>query len=316
MMQPKISAAQKNDTRPELANGWKVAAWLVGSIFVGALVAPHVFNALTALGRKYASLEGLRGLEFESVAGRCVLVCLLLALYPALRHTGIRTRADLGYPTGRWADWRSGLSVGFLSLGIMFTLAWITGAYQVVHDDRFSSISKWLSIIAGALLIGFIEECLFRGLLFKAFRRIGGFGIAAVGSSLLFSLVHFAAPTPADGTIYGHWNEGLKLFAHLFDMGKPFDHYVPFSITLFIMGMLLCRISADKGTLYFAAGLHTGWVIMMRGGIYLFERDPSVLPWLYGRSDIISKSWAATVMALFLWALYSRPKRPRRNTPS
>lgn len=312
-----MNPQMNNDSSTPPASGKKALAWILGAFLGAALLAPHLFNGLTLLGRHVSFLAGLRNLEFESVASRCILIALLLVLRPAMRAAGIRDLASLGYPrgVGGMKEWRKGLGLGLLSLGIMSLLGWVSGAYVVHVDDDFLTVSKCASILIGAVLVGFIEEGLFRGFLFQAFRRSLPLAAAMIVSSLIFSSVHFASPYPPDGTVYGHWNEGLKLLRHLFYGGHDLYHYFPFSLTLFIMGLVLCSFFVRTQRLFFVAGLHAGWVIIMRVTIYTFDRDESVHPVLFGESEIIAKCWATVIMALGL-LLFLILRRKTAATPS
>jgi hypothetical protein len=56
--------------------------------------------------------------------------------------------------------------------------------------------------------------------------------------------------------------------------------------------------------------MHAGWVVAERFGVYLFGRTAGTLPFLFGQSDVVSKSFMALLVAIgFLaWNLYKRRK--------
>ena len=60
---------------------WTLAALVVGSLVVGALLAPVVHTGLVARGRAVAELSFLRNISFEQVASRCVLVSIAVGLH-------------------------------------------------------------------------------------------------------------------------------------------------------------------------------------------------------------------------------------------
>jgi len=288
-------------------NDWVFLVSILGAVLLGTLIAPHVFNGLLSLGRTHEGWSGLRNLEFDSVTGRCVLVCLVLSLIPALKVTGMYTPSALGFARvdqGRTL-WFRGLIMGVVSLLVVVLIGWASGAYFLHVDDKIKDVGKVLSIIVGAVLIGFLEEALFRGLLFGSIRKSSGFWMAALISSLLFMAVHFAKPEPEVTPVYGDWKSGLEMFKHMFYTGHHISHYFPFMLTLFLMGVVLCLVYERQGSILMAVGLHTGWVIVIRLSGYYFNRDSNELPLLFGEGELVSKTYLTLIVSigflLYFW---------------
>jgi membrane protease YdiL (CAAX protease family) len=153
-------------------------------------------------------------------------------------------------------------------------------------------------LLAGAVVVGLLEETLFRGFYYGGLRRILGSWPAALISSVWFAVLHFAKPFIREGVIVAKWNDGLLLIAECFPTVHGTDRYVPFLLTLFVMGLVLCRAYERDGSLFRAAGLHAGWVLGMRWGMYLWDRVVGPTPGWFGPSDLISKSWATFFLAV------------------
>lgn len=81
-----------------------------------------------------------------------------------------------------------------------------------------------LIFVALVLLAPFVEEVLFRGFLFSAFRRAFGFWIGAIGVSLLFAVAH------------GQANVGIDVF---------------------VLSMFLCYLREKTDSLWTAVALHS-----------------------------------------------------------
>src|SRR3972149_2707487 len=91
--------------------------------------------------------------------------------------------------------------------------------------------------LTSALVVGVVEETIFRGYLLGGFLRDGSRFGAVVGGSALFSAVHFLrAPVPVTPGL--HLGVGLQaLGAHFRPLGRP-EVFFPF-IGLLLLGMLL-----------------------------------------------------------------------------
>ena len=292
--------------------GLAFLALFLGATLLGSLLAPQIFNLLLGLGRRWSGLAFLRDLEFESVAGRCVMLFILLGFFPALKLSGIRHVRELGFVPGirgRRLLLR-GFLLGLLSLGGVFILGWASGAYVIQVDDKFKSFYKVVEIFAGALLLAFFEETLVRGFLFGSLRKSLGLWSAALVTSFIFMIVHFARPELPISPVYGSWDSGLQMIPHMFYGGHDPNHYFPHMLTLFLMGLVLCLYFDSYRHIGMVIGMHAGWVVAMRSGGYLFDRQADHLPLLFGQSDVVSKSFMALLVAIgFLaWILHKRRK--------
>ena len=277
---------------------WGLAA-LLGSVAVGLQAAPWLFNALVRLGRHAPRFEGLRDLEFERVVTRTVLVCLVLALVPALRLAGLRSPADvgLGRDPGRWNRWALGFAGGLVTMGLVYGVGAVLGAYVLAGRAGWSEAGRLVSFAVGALGVAVVEETLFRGGLFGGLRTRTGFWPAALFSSLVFSAVHFMRPEPVVSVAHAHWDSAWRLLPNVFEPIHALSHYVPFALTLVLIGLALCLLYDMTGALYAVIGLHAGWILVLRGGPLFFDRVPDALPALFGGDGQIAKSWAAACTA-------------------
>ena len=306
-----------NPPAPPPTSAGRILVLLFGlpllAVLLGGALAPWAFNGLTALGRARPALSFLRELEFESVLGRCVLVSLILVLPAVLRLSGLRSWRDLGWPAGtRASAFFRPFAWGAGTLLALFFLGWALGAYDLRVEPRAWKPGSVLMIVAGALVVGVIEESLFRGFYYGSLRRVGGPWTAALVSSLWFAAVHFAQPFARIGVVHAGPLDGLRMIGDCFYLDHHFDHYVPFILTLFVMGLALCRATERTGSLHRAAGLHAGWVLSMRWGIYLWDRVELPSPGWFGGSDLVSKSWVAFFFALLWWGWEERRARVAR----
>jgi membrane protease YdiL (CAAX protease family) len=236
---------------------------------------------------------------FRRVNDRIVLICVLGLLAPAYRMSGLRGRVDFGIPKRK--DWvrlfGAGLIVAVASMLLVYLIGLFAGVYAPVPVDN-GVVGDLLKIIIGMLLIGVIEEIIFRGYILNALRKSLGPVAAVLLSSALFAVVHFIKPAEPEMT--DRWYSGFLLFSHLF--AKAGDTFWPEVCTLFCMGTVLATLSYWTRSVYITIGLHAGWVwIMML--FRLFTENQGRLVWLYGPGEWISKGWVGPIMALAVWAV-------------
>ncbi|MFH0878210.1 MAG: CPBP family intramembrane glutamic endopeptidase [Lentisphaerota bacterium] len=279
---------------------FSVMGLFVGAVLLAALVAPQVFNLLLWMGRRFPSMENLRDLEFISMASRCVLFFLLAGLYPAMRIGGLRSWNGLGLGRGGGWEFVRAFCLGAGTMLVIYAAGLLVGAFSFLTPDWGEVAGKSAAYLAGALLVGLIEETVFRGALFGSLTRLVGFAGAALFSSVFFSSVHFMEPDPAIGTVYGHWYSGFLLFSQAFRAvsGGP---AFPFCVTLFLMGMVLCAFYQYYGRLHFSIGLHAGWVWLMRISDYFIQSDDKRWEVLFGQEAAVPRSWVAVgMMSVYL----------------
>lgn len=235
---------------------------------------------------------------FRRVNDRMVLIFVLGLLVPAYRMSGLRGRADFGIP--KRCDWLrlfgTGVIVAAASMLLVYLIGLLAGVYGPTQvEGVFGAVLK---IIIGSLLIGVIEEILFRGYILTALRKSLGPVAAVLLSSAFFAVVHFIKP--AEPETVDRWYSGLLLFSNLF--AATGDTFWPEVCTLFCMGTVLATLSYWTRSVYLAIGLHAGWVwIMML--FRLFTENQGRLVWLYGPGEWISKGWVGPIMALAVWVV-------------
>lgn len=216
--------------------GEAVVAYLFGFLGSAILITPllAIFGASSTV---------------NSVANIVVAVATLgvLVLWLRIRHPG--ALAAIGLRSARpLRDLRDGIvfglllypAVAFVAASIVQTMIRVaTGAeasapQQVPSDLTPVGIAV---VIAYAVLVApFAEEFFFRGLLFGALASRYGFAAGALGSAVLFGLIHF---------VPGPWPDTLLLISVM----------VP-------TGFGLAWIRARRGSLYASIGAHLAFNVI------------------------------------------------------
>ncbi|OUL19842.1 abortive phage infection protein [Nostoc sp. RF31YmG] len=164
------------------------------------------------------------------------LYLLAPLIFWGINWLGLRSLSDYGF-VGNISIFSSlllGLSLGVLSIAIVFSFQLWLGWCQWQQSNNELILPNLLPILLIALLVGAIEELIFRGFLFTELNREYPVWLAAVISSLIFALLHLV------------WEQ---------------RETIPQLPGLWLMGMVLVLARfTDRENLGIAWGLHAGWV--------------------------------------------------------
>ncbi len=167
-------------------------------LVLGALLAPVVLRFLLWLGTHVDLGRHFSNPPLRRVVSRTVMVLAFALLVPAVKLAGIRSAADVGWPRDPQRRQRLGLwfAVGILSIGAAYLLSAAAGAlyFRPRSTDLWVVTSKWTGLLAGAWIVGCIEETLFRGFIFSTLRKRSSPALSTLLASLFFSGVHFLRP--------------------------------------------------------------------------------------------------------------------------
>jgi membrane protease YdiL (CAAX protease family) len=167
-----------------------------------------------------------------------------------------------------WLALLTGLALGVGGIVATFTvegwlgwLEWRGGNWQRLWPSAFN-------LLAAALIIGAVEELVFRGFLLTVLERDYPYWLAAVVSSGIFALLHLV------------WGEAGT---------------IPQLPGLWLMGMVLVLARwLAGGNLAGAWGLHTGWLWALwsleAAGLFSYTGKGS--PWLVGWGNQPLAGWA------------------------
>ena len=196
---------------------------LVATIMVVAAVSIATGFLAAALGEEQAELWA------EPVQVLAVVAALIGLQKLVLRRLGERRHDDLPF-----ADAPRGLAMGVFGAAALFSVivgvAALLGAYRIVG---WGGLSDWLFLLfAAGVSAGFVEELIFRGILFRWIEEFGGSWAALAVTSALFGLVHIANPNAT-------WFSSLTI--------------------ALVAGTLLGGAYMLTRSLWLAVGIHFGW---------------------------------------------------------
>jgi membrane protease YdiL (CAAX protease family) len=285
----------------------QILLYLVGTVLIGALLAPPLFWVAQAAGAQIhdeALSAFLARTDFQRYFDRAVTVSALLLLWPLMRELRIQ---NFGYDLGLVRDRRgprrcgAGFLVALAPLLILGAVLIATGVYKLHSHFRYGKLA-WLPFTA--LVVALIEEFLFRGALQGAVRKTAVDEFAMIAVAVLYAAVHFLKP-PGSETQPGsvHWWSGLALLPDTLAGFRQPGLLLGGFTTLLAAGLILGYARDRTRSLWMPVGLHAGWVL---GKVGLLEvtRHSAAWPWV-GPDILIGLAPLLTLMATggVVWAM-------------
>ena len=292
----------------------KIAAYFVGTLLLGALLAPPLFWAGHALGARVDSFHWLAATDFQRYFDRAMFLAALLLLWPAVRALHIHGLRDLGLrPDPRPARHAA---LGFVpAAGLLWALGlifWQAGVYAPRHV-AFQA-GDVVKIAFTAVAVATAEEAFFRGALQGLVGRTARPGVALVSVAAIFAVLHFLKPP--EHAIGRQAVNGLSGFAFLpkcFWQWGDARLVLGGFVTLFLVGLVLGWARGRTRALWLPIGLHAGWVFGLKTFSH-FSRHTAPGSFLIG--DDLLHGLAPVAVVLLTGALVWLASRWEERDPS
>lgn len=303
--------------RPLPAAGW-FGVYLLVVVVGGALAGGWLLHRalvsetgfLFSLAEEYGPDRLVR--RFQTV--------LAIVLAPwLLKKIGWRGVNDLGWNSDqtraeRKADFVRWFVIGLILMGGLHVLALSSG----IREWKTFTVMQAVAGLVPAFMItgigvGFLEETMTRGVLYRSMARVWTSWGGAVVSSGVFAWAHFLEASDAS------FLEGpfAVLMSSLVDEFAEPHTWLKF-LNLFLFGLVLCRLVRQRGDIWAAVGLHASAVGAFKWFSRLTEinHDNPFGPLLGGHSSKFDDSWALVAVLTFLLVVNegvhaSRPAKPR-----
>ena len=211
-------------------------------------------------------------LSFWKVFRRGVSVAAALSLWLFIRKLERRSFRSYGFaaPRAGKRQLRFGVLLGLGVLGLLFGTWLALGVCRLSITPDLPRL--WRTVVGflpAAILISVLEELVFRGFILQHLLNCSK-GLAVIGSSALYALVHLKTSTV-----------GLAACLEL--------------VGLFLFGGLLALSYLLTRQLYLAVGLHAVLAYGLRINKLLIEFTEPSLTWLVGTSRLVNgvASWVA-----------------------
>lgn len=284
----------------------------VAAVFVGgALLAPWIYRAMQSAAGHATWLKTLADEPFPRFVSRTLMLVALLGLWPLSRM--LRMAApELGCKPFDVRELTRGAVLGLVTLGLFIGFALLFEGRQIRAGIPFARLARGIATaLVAAAAVGFLEELVFRGVVFGGLRPELGWRKALLVSSLLFSAVHFLQAPRWSGDV--QWWSGFQLLSRMFSMGSQAENRLAQALNLAVCGAVLALAYQRTGRLWFSVGLHGGWVFWLKlANILTLPSGPATAAW-WGTRKVID-GWC--VLPLLLLSLIAAAKMTVRRAPT
>ena len=197
------------------------------------------------------------------VMNRLAMLIALVGLVVLTRRLGLSNRAALGYGLPRGEFLRQ-LGLGWAAgVGLMLPLVALLLVFDVrqIKPGLDGDVPPMiLQGLLSGLVVAFIEETFFRGVLFTAVARTSGARAAIVAPSLLYAALHFLGGRLRVPHEEVSWEHGFHVLARLFERYAQPLAFVDSFLALVTLGALLALVRLRTGAIAACIGLHAAGV--------------------------------------------------------
>jgi membrane protease YdiL (CAAX protease family) len=159
---------------------------------VAMLIATLIYIVAVSLGLGLRTVHLSVGPAWKAIVHAIVEIGIVLAVYKlVIVRLGEHPRDDLP-AHGALRNLGLGLIAGLVIFSAVVGLAALVGVYRITGPGDTSRLV--LDLVGVAILPGFMEELLFRGILFRWIEEFGGSWAALIVTSALFGLAHILNP--------------------------------------------------------------------------------------------------------------------------
>ncbi|MBK1876603.1 CPBP family intramembrane glutamic endopeptidase [Pelagicoccus mobilis] len=294
--------------------------WLLCLLYFGSLVSGAILSLIAFKITHYVDPDTSSYLankpypKFFDRARWFSVVLLLPYLFIQCRITSWKA---IGFSRPVLMTWARWFTSGILMIFIIYGFNSATGAFSFTWDTA-TILSKIDDAILAALLIGTLEEIVFRGLVFRMFYTALPPVVAIALSSFFFAILHFKTPAfsldhvaPSEIGIAQATQVALGTAIAIF---TEFDLKYLLAITL--VGVVLHQVFLLTNNLWASIAIHSGWVFTIKLFGNAFSTTESANAFS-GTTRVADGYWVSIVLVFFvaLFAYLLRKKESANELP-
>ncbi len=207
--------------------------------------------------------------RFEKVIAHTTSILAIVILFACLysiqkldlKSTGLHYSGPFPYKQ---------IILGFIQgIGIILPLGLFLIIIGVRYSDPDISINLFtlsriaLKALITGIVVGILEELLYRGALFGVIQNLSGTKFAIFISSVIYAAAHYVNFPVINNIDSINWFSGLLMLPDSFyELSTP-DILDSF-LTLFIFGVLLALVRLSQGNILQSIGIHAGVVMSLK----------------------------------------------------
>lgn len=244
--------------------------------------------------------------DFGRVIRRIMLAAavIIIFLFRKQLMIGSSTLAGIKNTKGWWEH----LQMGFLlstGIFILYTSFLFISGVKTLEIDATSITDlalQLLKILLIAGVVGCVEEIFFRGFILQSFLQDMQMVSAVCASSLFYSLLHFFKAKLLVSTGFQPFIGFIIVYKSFAYIIVNFTTILPSIIGLFLVGVVLSYAYLRTKSLYFAIGLHAGWIFLLKTNSLFFDHVAIHPTWLFGDSKVVTGvlGWILLIVMLVL----------------
>ncbi len=202
-----------------------------------------------------------------------------------------------------------------LGLGVMifiYSLQFIFTDIEIKEVSLLALPKIFISAILGALILGFLEEIIFRGLIFRCFYTAWGALPSILFTSFFFAYKHFKVPDCVWTNLDLHTAKFYTGFSvAYYDAIGIFMDFSPLAFaSLFILSAFLCTLYLKTKNLYAPIAFHIALVISLKLHRDFFIVNEDDLRNFFGNSGAINSYISIIILSfLLIFSLFYIKKR-------
>ena len=300
-----------------------LAVVLLGTLVIAAIVSPWIYWGVLAWAKAAPNELNLYLAEkdFPRYFDRLRWLSVILFLPWLLKRCGLLSWTSLGYASSR-SDWRSAMN--WFGVGLaMLALTAVVQTFTVGLNIKLSLISgEFIAVLMiglmSGLLVAFVEETVFRGVVFRMFYTAISPIAAVIVSALLFAVLHFKK-IPGSVGIEDTVSLGSGFYVGFWVLLSVFMTFEIFKfINLFFVGLMLNFLFLKSRSLLPCIGLHAGWVFFRSVYRKFAETNNDAPVFIWGSETVIDGVFPTLIMGIFVLVLgyryYHEAPRPESKT--
>lgn len=258
-------------------------------------------------------LENFIDLPFHKLVSHLTLFFGLIFSGLYLKINQMYSRQAFGFGVSKnifLKDILLGIFAGILILTFLKLIFILLGIHQIKANlDYFWShlFLIFIKAILTGLVVGFIEETIFRGALFSSLYKKTNTLITVSLTSVVYAAVHFLKYRELPEGTQITWTTGLEMLPDaFFKLSYPniLDHF----LTLLTLGVLLSMIRLRNGNIALCIGIHAGIVLALKvsgrfSEYVLGSQLDFLVNWVDHTLGYLSFAWLL-VLAIIYWRKY------------